>query len=198
MRTRTRHHPPIDRALTNARVVRLVVAVESFVARLGAELSDAQRALDPRSFAAFVETLGIGRVKVDRIMGAARLLSTPVAEHRPSAWAVLFGRLEPIPMLPGEIEATVDAAVAQAEPPEYARRADLLSADGLVYMMLAMHQPEALSPEARVAFVHWLGGGSPGADALAILRGWSATESGRDVPKGATREATSAPQEAPQ
>lgn len=151
--------------------------------------------MKPAEFARFVETVGIGRTKADRLMTLARLRVVEVDEMRPSAWGVVFGGYEPIPMLPGEADAVISEAVADAEPPEYRHRADLLSADGLLLMLVAMHRPEAASVEVLAIVEEWLAG-ADGSAALEILRDWRSNERGQTAPPDATRETQIAPQEA--
>ena len=153
--------------------------VEAFSARLGAELSYAQHDLRPAGFAHLVTTLGIGRAKVDRLMACARLREATPPEARPSAWTVIFGRLEPLPMLPDEV-ATIEAVEVAPEPPEYRRRADLLSADGLVALLVTMHGRDALAIEAEAALRRWVDGrGSSTADRR-WLRQWKRGDRGQE------------------
>lgn len=154
------------------RVRRLVQAAESFVHAIGAELTVWQATSEPTAFARLVDTLGIGRAKVDRLMAAARAQTTPVDEVRPSAWWILFRRPEPIPMLPGEADPLIDDAVVHAEPPQYRHRVDLLSADGLAYLLCSLHEPEALSPAAIAVLASWLDEGGGREEAVTTLRSW--------------------------
>jgi hypothetical protein len=131
-----------------------------------------QHSSRPEEFARLVDTLGIGRAKVDRLMAAARAHSIPVDELRPSAWWILFRRPEPIPMLPGEADPLIADAIAYAEPPEYRRRVDLLGADGLAYLLCSLHEPEALSPAAIAVLASWLDSGGGREEAVATLRSW--------------------------
>lgn len=167
------------------------------MARFGAELSQAQRSLRPEVFARLVETLGIGRAKAERLMGTARLQSGQIDEARPSAWSTVFGRLEPMPLLPGEADAIVAEAVAASEPPVYRRRRDLLSADGLVLMLIAMHSPTALSFQVRQRLSDWLCDQAPTGEALAILRGWRSNDSRHPPRSRGIGEGIPVPQEAP-
>jgi hypothetical protein len=152
------------------RAARLVRAVETFVGAFGAELADAQSALSPVEFARFIGTLGIGRAKAERFMALARLQVQP-SELRPSAWWLLFRATEPIPMLPGEADPIIDYAVAKAEPPEYRRRTDLLSADGLVLLLVALHGPDALDLKVAQRLSTWLESGDH-VDAAEVLASW--------------------------
>lgn len=147
-------------------------AAESFVRAFGAELAEWQRTSKPGDFARLVDTLGIGRGKVDRLMAAARAQTAPIDEVRPSAWWILFRRPEPVPMLPGEADPLVDDAVVHAEPPEYRRRVDLLSADGLAYLLCSLHEPEALSSPAIAVLASWLDNGGGREEAIETLRSW--------------------------
>lgn len=135
-------------------------------------MAEAQRTMLPTEYARLVETLGIGRQRVDKIVATARAHAIGVTELRPSAWFLLFKRPEPIPLLPGEATPIVDHAMTMAEPPEYRRRVDLLSADGLALMLVAMHQPEALSSGAVAALAAWLEGSGDQEKALEEVRSW--------------------------
>lgn len=171
-----RHHVAKKKRV-DERIRRLTVMTEAFTAAFGAELAEAQVEMSPDEFAHFVETLGIGRTKVDRFMQSARMRSHPVDELRPSAWALLFNRLEPIPLLPGERDAVIADAVVMPEPSKYRRRVDLLSANGLVYMLAAMHHPEALSGHAVMELFKWISGDSDPEEPLSIVRSWRSNAS---------------------
>lgn len=163
-------------------------AAESFVHRVGAELTEWQATLPPTDFARLVDALGIGRQKVDRLMAAARAAQFPIDEIRPSAWWILFRRPDPIPMLPGESDPIIDDIVAVAERPEYRHRVDLLSADGLAYLLAALHEPEALTPPAIAVLASWLEDGGGREKAVETLRSWRTRFDirGQDASQGAT------------
>ena len=152
--------------------------------RFGAELAAAQAELSPADFARLVETLGIGRSKVDRFMAAARAAGRNVTELRPSAWPLLFGRYEPVPFVAGETDPVIEDVAAAAEPSAYRRRADLLSADGLASLLCALHSAAALSDHARWRLGDWLRGKDVAAAAADAARSMSVAsrERGHDDP----------------
>lgn len=198
--TNDRNSKRVDQRV-DLRVRRLVQAAESFVYAIGAELTDWQQASLPTDFARLVDTLGIGRAKVDRLMAAARSHAHPVSELRPSAWWILFRRMEPVPMLPGEVDPIIDEAVAHAEPPAYRHRVDLLSADGLAYLLCSLHEPEALSPSAIAVLASWLEDGGGREEAVTTLRSWRTrfdrpSDSRQSEPGDATDDGTRDAQEA--
>lgn len=182
------------------RVRDLVAAAETFVVRFGAQLCEWQATMRPVEFARLVDTLGIGRAKVDRLMAAARLADAEVDETRPSAWWILFRRIEPAPLLPGEARPLVDAALAVAEPAQYRRRADLLSADGLALQLIALHEPNAISPQVLRRLASWLEAGEGRDEALNELRSWRTLfdSAGHGTPASATGGAQQTAEEATQ
>jgi hypothetical protein len=161
---------PRDSAV-DQRVRALVQATETFVASIGGILCEWQASMKPAEFARLVDTLGIGRAKVDRLMAAARAAAHPVDELRPSAWWIIFRRPEPIPLLPGEADPFI-AAAPPPEPEAFRRRVDLLSADGLAYLLCSLHEPEALSGAAIAVLAAWLEDGGGREEAQETLRSW--------------------------
>lgn len=131
-------------------------------------------------------------------MAVARLQQAQVDEVRPSAWHVLFRAADPIPLLPGEADPIITFATATAEPTPLRRRVDLLGPDGLVHLLVAFHDPEAMSAATIELLGDWLAGRPSRSEAVQRLRSWRTTfgEGGNPESEPATCGRMSKPEEA--